>query len=169
MRRHPVELPGGAETEVGGDPDDPAPTTRFATPGDVPAIDVLVSLSRPWTVVLSLVGDHDLTTVRAFVSQATSHLERCDRLVVDLTRTTFVDSAVASALVRLARDARPRGASLQVVATPGDQAHRVLHLMGLLAHLGWTDHLPEMHAARNGASAGSRGRRPAATSPDGPG
>lgn len=157
--------------------DEPHPKARV--PGARPRggeVEVLVSLSRPWTVVLSLVGDHDLTTVDTLLSRAAEQLERCDRLVLDLSKTTFVDSAVVNALVELARQARPRGVNLQVVALPGHQAHRVLDLMGLLAHLGWTDRLPEMHATstasmstsspavrngtsrRNGASPDARGR-----------
>ena len=131
-----------------------------------PGVDVLVSLTRPWTVVVSLVGDHDVTSVGSLVRQAEAHVERCDRLVVDLSATTFLDSAVVGALVELAREARSRGVVLQVVAAPGGQAHRVLAVMGLLAHLGWTEQLPELHAARNGRSRAGVpvSARPAATS-----
>lgn len=109
-------------------------------------IDVRTSLTRPRTVVISLAGTHDLSTSPTLERRAAEHLARCDRLVVDLSEASFVDSSIVNALVRLARQARPRGVTFQVVAADGSHPHRVLSLMGLLGHLGCVDALPEMHA-----------------------
>ncbi len=101
--------------------------------------------ARPWTTVISLVGVHDLSTAPELERSAGKHLARCDRLVVDLARASFVDSSIVNALVRLARQARPRGLTFHVVAARGSHPHRVLALMGLLDHLGCIDTLPEYH------------------------
>jgi anti-anti-sigma factor len=116
-----------------------------------PAILVVTSLTRPWTTVISLAGMHDISTAAELERCAAEHLDGCDRLLVDLTETSFVDSSIVNALVRLAHEARPRGITYQVVAVDGSHPHRVLALMGLLGQLGCVDALPEMqtrHAPR---------------------
>jgi anti-anti-sigma factor len=107
-------------------------------------IEIRTSLTRPWTTAIFLAGIQDLSTAPTFEQCAVECLADCDRLVVDLSRTTFVDSSIVNALVRAARLCRPRGITFQVVATDGSHPHRVLSLMGLLGHLGCVDALPEM-------------------------
>jgi anti-sigma B factor antagonist len=105
--------------------------------------EVLVQVrgTRPSTAVVSLVGVHDLSTAPCLERRALEQLGRTDRLVVDLSRASFVDSSIVNALVRLARQARPRGITFQVVAAEGSHPQRVLSLMGLLGHLGWVPSL----------------------------
>ena len=124
-------------------------------------VDVLVSRTQPWTIVVSLVGEHDLNTAASLERRAVEHLDGCDRLVIDLSQTIFIDSSVINTLVRVARQARPRGVMFQVVAAPESHVHRVLALMGLLDHLGCIDRLPEMQAAQGDVDERDRRRQPA--------
>jgi anti-anti-sigma factor len=122
-----------------------------------PAFDILFSGTRPWWCVVCLVGDHDCGTVGKIDRILVDHLGRYNRLFVDLCEATFIDSAVVHALVRAARQARPRGVEFHVVAPKGTQAHRVLELAGLLTFLGCVPCLPEMKAGT--ASSPLRGNR----------
>ena len=122
-----------------------------------PAFDILVSGTRPWSCVVCLVGEQDFGTVDEIDRILGDHLGRYDRLFVDLCEATFIDSAVLHALVRAARQARPRGVEFHVVAPEGTQAHRVLELAGLLTFLGCVPCLPEMKAGA--ASSPVRGNR----------
>jgi len=119
--------------------------------GRPPELVVRTSPGRPRTTVVSLVGMHDLSTAPCLERRALEDIEGCDRLAVDLSRATFVDSSIVNALVRLGRQARPRGIAFQVVALDGSHPHRVLSLMGLLGHLGWVPSLAETELGDDGA------------------
>jgi stage II sporulation protein AA (anti-sigma F factor antagonist) len=116
--------------------------------GSSAGVGMEVTSVPPSTAVLALSGEHDITTAVSLERTAGAQLGGCDRLVVDLSATTFVDSSVINALVRVARQARPRGVTFQVVALPETHVHRVLDLMGLLDHLGCIGCLPEMQAVQ---------------------
>lgn len=103
----------------------------------------VVTRVPPATVVLALAGEHDITTALSVEGTAADQLPGCDRLVVDLTEATFIDSSVINALARLARQARSRGVTFQVVAPAGSHVRRVLELMALEGHLGCVDALRE--------------------------
>jgi anti-sigma B factor antagonist len=109
----------------------------------------VVTSVAPSTVVVALLGEHDLTTTPAFEHDAAERLGVCDRLVVDLTEATFIDSSVINALARLARQARSRGVTFQVVAPSGSHPRRVLELMSLEGHLGCIDALRDLGAAED--------------------
>ena len=94
------------------------------------------------TGVVRLRGDHDMSRASHVDRLLAEHLATCDRLYVDLSRVTFMDSSVLSALARAARHARPRGVAFHVVAPTGSAVHRLLSISGLLGHLGWRDALP---------------------------
>ena len=121
--------------------------SRVDTPSGV---DILVSRTQPWTVVVSLVGEHDLANAGSLERLALAQLDLCDRLVIDLSQAVFIDSSVINALVRVARQSRPRGVTFQLVAAPETHVHRVLDLMGLLDHLGCIGRLPDMQAVQRG-------------------
>lgn len=113
---------------------------------DVSVIDVLVSLTRPWTLVVCLRGAHDAGTVQALCVLADDQLDRCDRLAIDLTHATSLGGSVLDAIVDIARRARPRGVTFHVVA-PADSPFRgELEARGVIGILGCVDCLPEMQA-----------------------
>ncbi|HEX4746615.1 MAG TPA: STAS domain-containing protein [Gaiellaceae bacterium] len=97
--------------------------------------------ASPGTGVVRLKGDYDMSRAAHVDRLLGEHLGTYDRLYVDLSRVTFMDSSVLSALARAARHARPRGVAFHVVAPAGSAVHRLLSISGLLGHLGWQDAL----------------------------
>ena len=97
----------------------------------------IVAGAPPSTILVCLVGEHDLATARLVEGVLDEQLQHCDRLAVDLNRTTFLDTSVLTTLVEAARRARPRGVIYHVVAAEGGHAHSLLSLMRLLDYVGW--------------------------------
>ncbi len=64
-------------------------------------------------------------------------------LVVDLSRTTFVDSTGLSHLLRARRRADAERATLRIVAPPGSEARVVIDLTGVGSLLGVDDPPPQ--------------------------
>lgn len=106
---------------------------------------LLGGAGSPGTGVVRLRGEHDMSRASHIDRLLGERLGTCDRLYVDLSRVTFMDSSVLSVLARAARHARPRGVAFHVVAPVGSDVHRLLSISGLLGHLGWVDALPETH------------------------
>ena len=130
------------------------------SPGDPGRIEVVAG-PAPSTVVVRLVGEHDLATARLIGAVLDEQLERCDRLAVDLNRTTFLDTSVLTTLVEAARRARPRGVAYQVVAAKGGRAHTLLSMTRLLDYVGWVDDdlAPAPSATTNGSVAAEPAER----------
>jgi len=83
--------------------------------------------------VLELRGEFDLDTVPEidrFLRRSLGPLYHQEHLVIDLARTTFVDSSFVAFLVRLVRDQRAKRKEL-VLARPRGQVRRVVALVGL--------------------------------------
>ena len=117
--------------------------------------------ATPGTGVVRLRGDHDMSRASHLDRILGERLGTCDRLYVDLSRVTFMDSSVLSVLARAARHARPRGVAFHVVAPVGSDVHRLLSISGLLGHLGWLAALPETNA-----NPAARGAEPETTEPE---
>ena len=98
------------------------------------SIDVLATRKLPRTTVVSLVGEHDISTADALERQIEGQLDGCDRLVVDLSGVTFMDSGAVRALVRVALLARARGIVFEVFANHESPTHRLLEVLGLLGY-----------------------------------
>lgn len=113
--------------------------TPSARPADVvrdaAKADVVVRVAAPHDVVVALVGEHDLRTAPLFEERALQRLEECDRLTVDLSDTTFLDSTVLKALLRIAQHAHWRGVDIRVAAPAAGAAHRLLEVTGLAQRL----------------------------------
>jgi anti-sigma B factor antagonist len=83
--------------------------------------------------VLELRGEFDLDTVPQidrFLRRRLGPLYHQQHLVIDLERTTFVDSSFVAFLVRLVNDQRAKRKEL-VLARPHGQVRRVVALVGL--------------------------------------
>ena len=83
--------------------------------------------------ILELEGEFDLDTVPEidrFLRRNLGPLYHQDHLVIDLARTTFVDSSFIAFLVRLSAAQRAKRRELLLVR-PGGQVRRVLCLVGL--------------------------------------
>ena len=97
---------------------------------------------RDGAVVVELAGELDLYnahTVRdALLDQAEKQPER---LVVDLSRVTFIDSTGLGVLIEARRQLRNNKAFL--LAAPGLETRRALEISGLDRHFNVHDSLPE--------------------------
>jgi anti-anti-sigma factor len=89
----------------------------------------------PGGIVVSLAGDHDLSTKPQLV-QALARFGRgaWTRIVLDLRACTFVDSTIIAAILAAQRQASTRDASVAVVL-PADTSYvyRALSVVGLTA------------------------------------
>ena len=83
------------------------------------------------TAVLGLVGEHDVGTVDVVRSVSRQSLEKADYFILDLTETTFIDSAMIAELVRLERACRKAGTHFQVVLGDDSNTWRVLDIAGI--------------------------------------
>ena len=83
--------------------------------------------------ILELEGEFDLDTVPEidrFLRRNLGPLYHQDHLVIDLARTTFVDSSFIAFLVRLSAAQRAERREL-LLARPGGQVRRILCIVGL--------------------------------------
>lgn len=83
--------------------------------------------------VIDLFGEHDLTTAPEFSQRLDALLGEGLSVVVDLSRSTFIDSSVLAALLAANRDADERGSGF-VAAVPADETdgvRRVIEVTGL--------------------------------------
>jgi anti-sigma B factor antagonist len=102
--------------------------------------------------VLSIKGEHDLSTapeLRRHLSQA---IANGDAVVVDLSPATFVDSSILGAILDARRSADEAGLGFAVTHAGGDDSvSRVLEITGLRAELPVHSERDEaMTAASNG-------------------
>ena len=110
------------------------------------------------TAVVGLPGEIDLTIADGARGALLAALDRgAHGLVVDMTATTFCDSAGITALVRAARLAAANGATMRLAAT-AEPVLRVLSLVGIDRLI---DVYPSVDAARaslpdNGGDQGGR-------------
>jgi anti-anti-sigma factor len=83
--------------------------------------------------ILELEGQFDLDTVPEidrFLRRTLGPLYHQDHLIIDLSRTTFIDSSFVTFLVRLSAAQRAKRRELLLVR-PGGQVRRILGLVGL--------------------------------------
>jgi anti-anti-sigma factor len=99
-----------------------------------------VRLGRPPLLVAEIDGEIDIANahdIERFVADACR--QDMDRLEIDLTATTYLDSAGLAALVGLAERLDAMRVPISVVAPPGTAAHRVIEITGLVRRLGRVD------------------------------
>jgi anti-anti-sigma factor len=93
---------------------------------------------------LEVAGDLDIAAADPLSEAIDAALGDGTRaLVVDLSRTTFVDSTGLSHLLRARRRADAERATLRIVAPPGSEARVVIDLTGVGSLLGVDDPPPQ--------------------------
>jgi anti-sigma B factor antagonist len=92
--------------------------------------ELVVDKSQPaW--VLTLRGEHDLSTSPTLRAELEAVYARGTKFAVDLSETTFLDSSILHALYDGLRMAREKaGDGFAVVAPPGSCAERILGVAG---------------------------------------
>ena len=82
-------------------------------------------------VVVTLVGDHDLST-RAQLLQALAGVSGRAGVIFDLTRCTFVDSTIIATILGMVQAASPNARTVSLVL-PGDTSYvyRALSVIGV--------------------------------------
>lgn len=87
--------------------------------------------------VVGAAGELDLQTAHTFEAALSRALEAAaDRVVVDLTAVTFMDSSGVSSLVSLTRGFREAGDSVSLAASGEQQISKLLRVCGLDRLLG---------------------------------
>ncbi len=87
---------------------------------------------RPGCLVLKVRGEVDASGARDLESQLLDALAKAnERLVVDLTETTFFDSAGIRALIVLHQRAGPRSDSVRLVMPERETVRRALDLVAI--------------------------------------
>jgi anti-sigma B factor antagonist len=74
-------------------------------------------------VVLAIVGEIDMATAPEVARAIDSEHDRAERVVVDLSEVTFLDSSALNALVRCQRDLAREDVAFRIVS-PSDRAVR---------------------------------------------
>ena len=107
--------------------------------------DVIVGY-RDGVVVLTLVGEHDLSTANRLVALITDHASRGRSVVVVLSQVEFIDSAIVTALFNGERQMLAYGRRLVLELSIDSPISRLLEMSGLRTRLICTNTLG--HAVR---------------------
>ena len=103
--------------------------------------------------VLTLTGEHDLSTAPELRSNLDRLIADGGAIVVDLSPATFIDSSILGVILDARTRASEAGISFELAHEDGaDTVGRVLEITGL------RDELP-VHGTREGAEAGAVGER----------
>jgi anti-sigma B factor antagonist len=98
---------------------------------DESAFEIRPTFAAGDAIVLTVVGEVDMTTAPA-LAQALDGLPRTtSRVVVDLTGVTFLDSSGLSVLARAQKDLAANDTPLSVVAPPSSAVRRVIEITQL--------------------------------------
>ena len=81
--------------------------------------------------VVSLVGEHDLSTATQLQSQLELLLRGREAVIVDLSAAEFIDSSVLNNLVRADKLARQQGTRLTLLLETAPAVVRLLEIAGL--------------------------------------
>jgi anti-anti-sigma factor len=100
-----------------------------------------VALEPPGIAVVAAMGEIDLSNY-GDLDRTLDKIEDVERVTVDLTHCTFIDSSALSVLIRHATRFRASGAQFSVIANQGGR--RIIEMTNLQDHLGLTaqDSLP---------------------------
>jgi anti-sigma B factor antagonist len=93
-------------------------------------LDVRVEDVGASTSIVALTGELDLSTIARIEAQLFEQLRARPRVIVDLTRLTFIDSSGIGTLIRTSQ-AFANGRRMQVVIGLGSQVDRVFRIAGI--------------------------------------
>ncbi len=93
--------------------------------------DIRVSRPNASTAVVALIGDHDVSVVGLFRAVTESALVDTGHLILDVTETTFIDTLMLNAVVKLQQRCRKDGVRFQVAVGDTSNTWRVLEITGL--------------------------------------
>jgi anti-sigma B factor antagonist len=122
-------------------------------------ISVTLARREPPTAVVALVGEHDAYSSGRLQHELALLLEGRQRIVVDLTETTFMDSTTLSALLSARRQAEEQrlGFALVLPVDERTQVDELLDLTGLRSAFvidgGLDDAIADVAAGRSAAAA----------------
>jgi anti-sigma B factor antagonist len=86
--------------------------------------------------VVSLVGEHDLTTAPELRERSEEAIGRGSNVVIDLTPAEFIDSSIIGVVLEARRRAEEAGVGFAAALEGGDPAvRRVLEVTGLDSNL----------------------------------
>jgi anti-anti-sigma factor len=91
---------------------------------------VVIDQSGNGLSIVALAGELDLSTIPRLEGRLLDEIRGQDRVVVDLTRLTFIDSSGIGLLIKAHQTANGRGA-LHTVVSRGSQVERVFELAGI--------------------------------------
>ena len=93
--------------------------------------DIRVSRPNTSTAVVALIGDHDVTVVELFRAVTERALADTRHLILDVSETTFIDTMMLNAVVKLEQRCRKDGVRFQVAVGDISNTWRVLEITGL--------------------------------------
>ncbi len=96
------------------------------------------------TTVIVLGGDQDTTTCSDFLEYATAVLDRCDRLLVDLSAVSFIDSMMLSTLLRAFGFAKLRGVDFETSVGQNRNVRAIVGTLNLGFQLNCRDSLADV-------------------------
>jgi anti-anti-sigma factor len=108
---------------------------------------------RDGVVVISLVGEHDISTAARIRAEIAANAAAGRGVVVSVSETDFVDSSIVHELFRGDRVMLTAGRRLVLHLEARAIVERVLEIGGVLGELVWTVSLPEA-VERAGRSSG---------------
>ena len=98
---------------------------------DQPTFELRTAAAATDTVVVTVLGEIDMTTAPELADALAAATPSVRRVVVDLSNVTFLDSSGLSALVRSRRELAGAGVDLGIVAPPSSLARRVIGIAQL--------------------------------------
>ncbi len=104
--------------------------------GSVRSGEIALDRSSNGTAVLSIQGEHDLSTVASLRSQIDQLISGSSAIVIDLTPATFIDSSILGVILDARRRAGEANLGFAVAHADGAAAvGRVLEITGLREEL----------------------------------
>lgn len=115
-----------------GAPDDAGPGTALGKrEPKVPADDIEVEFHSATAAIVTLRGEHDLSS-KLEVARALATASGCRDVLVDLSECTFIDSSVISALLQASNRLHANGGLLELVI-PGGAHQAILRVFELMS------------------------------------